>query len=68
MYISIYTSNTYMYICVLSIWRQKGSTVGMQTWNAPKAPRKAKVIRLLESTNLAWVLSARSAETFLISP
>ena len=31
-------------------------------WNVPKSTRKAKVARLLESSDLAWILSARSAE------
>ena len=30
-------------------------------WHTPKATRKAKIARLLESADLAWLLSARNA-------
>ena len=66
-YIYIYIS-IYAYIHIQSLWRTKGSTVRMQGLDHAEAPRKAKVTRLLESTDLAWVLSARNAKIFRASP
>ena len=43
---------------------RRAARQGCRAWNAAKAPRKAKVTKLLESTDLFWVLSARSAEIF----
>ena len=57
-----------MAIRIQSLWHTKGSTVGMQGLDHAEAPRKAKVTRLLESTNLAWILSARSADNFSAPP
>ena len=60
--------NTLMYREIQSLWRTQGSTVGMQGLHHAEAPRKAKVTRLLEFTDLAWVLSAHSAKIFRASP
>ena len=61
----------YFVICaataVQSLWRTEGSTVGRQGLDHAEATRKAKVTRLLESTDLAWALSSHSAKIFKVS-
>ena len=62
MYIYIYTG----IILTTDQYSQSGAIRAARyrckAWNVPKVPMKAKVTRRLESTDLAWVLSAHSAE------
>ena len=48
-----------------SSWRHKDNTEGQQALERAEADEEGQVTRILEFTDLAWILSARSLNLFV---